>query len=133
MLLVLTPRFLVTSWALANKVTDFQARFDNAIWGIVSGIPSGRVMSYGEVAHAAGFPRHARMVSRAMSRSPETLPWYRVVRSDRTLAFNKGSDAYKRQQDLLADEGVNIIKNKVIPIASDKDKALDEILWGPED
>jgi methylated-DNA-protein-cysteine methyltransferase-like protein len=113
-------------------MSGFQARFDKAIWRIVSDIPVGRVMGYGEVARAAGFPRHARMVSRAMSRSPETLPWYRVVRSDRSLAFSKGSDAYKRQQKLLANEGVKIVKYKVIPLASDKDRALDEILWGPD-
>ncbi len=113
-------------------MTGFQARFDKAIWQVVSDIPAGRVMGYGEVARAAGFPRHARMVSRAMSRSHEALPWYRVVRSDRSLAFSKGSDAYKEQQKLLAEEGVKIIKHKVIPLVSDKDRVLDEVLWGPD-
>jgi methylated-DNA-protein-cysteine methyltransferase-like protein len=67
-----------------------QAKFDQAIWKVVASIPAGQVMGYGEVAHAAGYPRHARMVSKAMSRSPEPLPWHRVVRSNRTLAFDVG-------------------------------------------
>jgi len=60
-------------------MSEFQEKFDQAIWRTVSGIKPGRVMSYGQVARAAGFPRHARMVSKAMSRSVEPLPWYRVI------------------------------------------------------
>ncbi len=108
-----------------------QNKFDKAIWKAVSRIVSGRVMSYGEVARAAGFPRHARMVSKAMSRSNEPLPWYRVVRSNRTLAFETGSESYRKQQGLLEAEGVKIINGKVIPLDSDEDKDLDEVLWGP--
>jgi methylated-DNA-protein-cysteine methyltransferase-like protein len=112
-------------------MTKFQNKFDEAIWKTVSEIASGRVKSYGEVARVAGFPRHARMVSKAMSRSPEPLPWYRVVRSNRTLAFEIGSEAYNKQQGLLEKEGVQIIDGKVVPVDSDEYKELDEILWGP--
>lgn len=108
-----------------------QDKFDEAIWKTVSSIARGRVMSYGEVARAAGYPRHARMVSKAMGRSVEALPWYRVVRSDRTLAFTVGSEPYNEQQGLLAKEGVHVIDGKVIPVESDEDKDLDELLWGP--
>jgi methylated-DNA-protein-cysteine methyltransferase-like protein len=38
-------------------MSEFQYKFDSAIWQIVSGIKPGRVMSYGQVARAAGFPR----------------------------------------------------------------------------
>ena len=109
-----------------------QKKFDTAIWRVVSNISSGRVMGYGEVARAAGYPRHARMVSKAMSRSTEPLPWYRVVRSDRTLAFEVGSYAYKKQRCLLEKEGVQFTNGKVVPAYSDDDKDLDELLWGPD-
>lgn len=112
-------------------MTNSQNKFDQAIWKTVSSIASGRVMSYGEVARAAGYPRHARMVSKAMSRSAEPLPWFRVVRSDRTLAFDAGSAAYGKQQSLLKKEGTQIIDRKVVPVYSDDGKDLDEILWGP--
>ena len=121
---------IVSFFANISPMSEFQKNFDVSIWKVVSRINAGRVMSYGEVACAAGFPRHARMVSKAMSRSPETLPWYRVVRSNRTLAFDVASDAYKKQAELLKNEGVNIVKGKVIPIMSDADTSLDELLWG---
>jgi methylated-DNA-protein-cysteine methyltransferase-like protein len=110
---------------------DSQLKFDKAIWQTVSRIPRGRVMSYGEVARVAGYPRHARMVSKAMSRSPEPLPWYRVVRSNRTLAFEVASEPYNKQQGLLEKEGVQIISGKVVPLDTDEDKDLDELFWGP--
>ncbi len=111
-------------------MSAFQEKFDQAIWQVVTNIKSGRVMSYGEVARMAGYPRHARMVSRAMSRSPIALPWHRVVRSNRTLAFEVDSDAYIKQANLLKKEGVDIIKGKVIPTKTDDDTSLDELLWG---
>ena len=108
-----------------------QIKFDTAIWKVVSNISRGRVMAYGEVARSAGYPRHARMVSKAMGRSPDPLPWFRVVRSDRTLAFEVDSTAYKKQRSLLEEEGVQFINGKALPLYSDDDKSLDELLWGP--
>lgn len=106
-------------------------KFDKAVWKTVSRIPSGRVMSYGEVACDAGYPRHARMVSKAMSRSAELLPWHRVVRYDRTLAFESGSDSYNKQKRLLEKEGAQFIGVKVVPVETDDDMELDELIWGP--
>ena len=105
--------------------------FDEAVWKIVSGIAPGRVKSYGEVARIAGFPRHARMVGRALGRCPYPLPWHRVVRSDRTLAFAVGSESYDRQKGLLENEGVQVTNGKVVPPESDENEDLDKLLWGP--
>jgi methylated-DNA-protein-cysteine methyltransferase-like protein len=88
-------------------------------------------MGYGEVAKAAGFPRYSRMVGAAMGRSPDPLPWHRVVRSDRTLAFEQGSRAYREQARLLKQEGVRFEGTKVIEIETPE--SLDRILWGPQD
>jgi len=110
-----------------------QNKFDRAIWKVVSAITPGSVMAYGEVARAAGYPRHARMVSKAMSRSPDALPWFRVVRSDRTLAFESGTEAYNKQRGLLEKEGVRFIDGKVVAATVDETKDLDELIWGPED
>ncbi len=108
-------------------MTEFQAKFDKAIWRTVARIKPGRVMSYAQVARAAGFPRHSRMVSRAMSRSADPLPWYRVIRSDYTLAFKMGGEAYNKQRILLEKEGVQFVGKKVVP---DESTGLDELLWG---
>lgn len=109
-------------------MTNVQSEFDKAVWAVVSSITSGRVMSYGEVARAAGRPRYARMVSKAMSRSDKPLPWYRVVRSNRTLAFSVGSESYEKQKALLEKEGVQFVAGKII---QDDAIDLDELLWGP--
>ena len=106
-----------------------QAKFDKAVWKTVSNIAPGSVMSYGEVARAAGFPRHARMVSKSMSRSTSELPWHRVVRADHTLAFEVGGEAYNTQKKLLEREGVKIVKGKVVPLQSHETVDLDELLW----
>ena len=88
-------------------------------------------MSYGEVARAAGFPRHARMVSKAMARCAESLPWHRVVKSDRTLAFEAGSEHYKQQRALLEKEGVQVMNGKVVPCDQGDAVDLDKLIWGP--
>lgn len=112
-------------------MSRFQFKFDKAIWKTVAGIKRGRIMSYGQVARIAGYPRHARMVSKAMGRSIERLPWHRVVKSDHTLAFEPGSDAYNQQKCLLEKEGVQFIGCKAVPVDSEQGKDLDELLWGP--
>lgn len=109
----------------------FHDKFDRQVWEIVAGISPGQVMSYGEVARVAGFPRYSRMVSGAMGRSPEPLPWFRVVRSNRTLAFEPGSESYREQAQLLKQEGVLFDGLKVIAVSPEE--TLDKILWGPED
>lgn len=114
-------------------MSNFQNKFDQSIWEVVSRIATGGVKSYGDVAREAGYPRHARMVSRAMSRSPQPLPWHRVVKSDHTIAFETGSEPYLKQKRLLLSEGVKLENGKIIPLSSDKDKVMDEILWGPSD
>jgi methylated-DNA-protein-cysteine methyltransferase-like protein len=88
-------------------------------------------MGYGEVARAAGFPRYSRMVGAAMGRSPQPLPWFRVVRSNRTLAFEVGSSNYREQAQLLKLEGVSFDGEKIIE--RETDHSLDRILWGPQD
>ena len=97
----------------------------------MNSIPCGQVMGYGEVARAAGFPRYSRMVAAAMGRSPEPLPWYRVVKSDRTLAFEPDSEPYRNQALLLKQEGVLFELNKVVTV--ELDHSLDKMLWGPID
>ena len=110
-----------------------QHTFDSAVWDAVSRIKAGEVRSYGEVARAAGYPGHARMVGKAMKRSTAPLPWHRVVRADRTLAFAIGSQLYNDQRALLEQEGVRIINGKVVLPEPGDEADLDRLLWGPPD
>ena len=51
-----------------------------AVWALVRTIPSGRVMTYGQVATLLGSPRGARQVGFAMFYAGLTdVPWHRVV------------------------------------------------------
>lgn len=112
-------------------MSRFRDKFDHRVWQVVATIPPGKVMGYGEVAKAAGFPRYSRMVAAALGRSPEPLPWFRVVRSNRTLAFAVDSSAYREQAQLLRQEGVRFDGLKIIEANSED--SLDRILWGPQE
>lgn len=59
--------------------------FFDEVYAIVSRIPFGKVVSYGQIARLLGAPRSARIVGWAMHRCPEGLPWHRVIRADGSL------------------------------------------------
>jgi len=114
-------------------MVDKTKKFNESVWEVVADISPGQVLSYGDVARIAGFPRRARMIAGAMRRSPEDLPWHRVVRSNLTIAFEPGSEPYLEQEKLLLSEGVKFNNGKIVPTASDKGRELDDVLWGPGD
>jgi methylated-DNA-protein-cysteine methyltransferase related protein len=66
-------------------------------------IPPGRVRSYGGVAKAAGFPRHARHVV-ATLRNSFGLPWHRVLGAGGEIKL-RGDHAIEQRLRLQA-EGV---------------------------
>jgi methylated-DNA-protein-cysteine methyltransferase-like protein len=76
------------------------SRFAQAVRRIVLGIPRGRTLSYGEIAFRAGKPGGARAVVSALHRIDD-VPWWRVVRSDGTLA----PAVAHQQSQLLRSEG----------------------------
>jgi len=51
------------------------------VLAILTSIPKGRVVSYGQVAELAGLGKGARQVGRILRTLPEDtqIPWYRVV------------------------------------------------------
>jgi len=76
---------------------------------VLKAIPWGEVMSYGEVALRAGFPRGARTVVWVLKYNSEKdgLPWHRVVRKDRRIAI-KNPEGHFLQGKLLEAEGWTI-------------------------
>ena len=60
--------------------------FFSRVYDVVRKIPSGRCVSYGQIAWMLGTPRAARQVGWAMRRCPDELPWQRVIREDGTIA-----------------------------------------------
>ncbi len=84
--------------------------FVKTVADVVRRIPKGTVLSYGEVAMLAGKPGAARAVVRALHALGDgEIPWWRVVRADRTLA----EPVAKAQGKLLRQEGVTVEGRRV--------------------
>jgi methylated-DNA-protein-cysteine methyltransferase-like protein len=66
------------------------------------------VVSYGEVARRAGYPRAARAVGNVLARSMG-LPWWRVVRANGALSAHGGEEQARR----LRREGIAIRDGRV--------------------
>jgi methylated-DNA-protein-cysteine methyltransferase-like protein len=82
-----------------------------AIREAIRSIPRGRVASYGQVAAAAGYPRHIRMVPRVLGLHGDGLPWHRVLGAGGAI---KITDQAARDQRLrLRAEGVRFKEEKV--------------------
>ena len=80
-----------------------RATFFDKVYVIVAKVPSGRVISYGQIAHMLGHPRAARTVGWALSACPDELPWQRVVKADGTVA---GGGFAELRRAMLLEEGV---------------------------
>ncbi len=82
-----------------------------AYFAAIRAIPPGSVMTYGDVAKTAGYPRWARRVGYALSSCDDaTVPWWRVVNARGAISRGGGrapEDA-DRQRDMLENEGVPV-------------------------
>lgn len=79
--------------------------FFERIYDIIRAVPSGQVISYGQVAFLAGNPRMARQVGWALHVCPEDVPWHRVIRKDGSLP-DLSPESSERQRMLLEREGI---------------------------
>lgn len=79
--------------------------FRERVLSVVAEIPAGQVMTYKDVARAAGSPGAARAVGTIMSKNFDpNIPCHRVVRSDGLIGnYNRGGSTSKRQK--LQQEG----------------------------
>ena len=88
---------------MKDAKADKRREFVEAVYDIVRQIPSGRVLTYGQVATLAGCPHHARQVGFWLSRVPQELhlPCHRVVNSAGRL-----SPVFPKQRERLLHEDV---------------------------
>lgn len=84
------------------------------VYMIVSSIPKGRVMTYGQVAKQTGI-RSARAVGQILHRNTDSLhiPCHRVVFADGSLSKHYVFGGEKEQKRKLEEEGVDFIGDKV--------------------
>jgi methylated-DNA-protein-cysteine methyltransferase-like protein len=80
--------------------------FHDAVMKAVRAIPRGEVRSYAQVALYAGRPGAARGVGQELKslEHPRSVPWWRVIRADGTLAPAVSHEQARR----LRAEGVEV-------------------------
>ncbi len=80
--------------------------FYQKVYALVSQVPEGRVVTYGQVAAALGDRRQARTVGWAMRVCPAHVPWHRVVNANGRLSTRSLTGGFHPQRALLEDEGI---------------------------
>lgn len=93
--------------------------FKERVIQIIQAIPAGKVMSYGQVAAAAGSPRAARQVGGILRASSlDKLPWWRVINSQGYISIKGSFEATPQvQRQLLVAEGVVVSADMYVDMA----------------
>ena len=99
-----------------------ESLFRVEVISIVSHIPRGKVMTYGQIAALAGSPRAARIVGGIAHFGDDSIPWNRVVNKKGGLA-NGYPGGRLAHQKALEEEGLEIVGCKV--------KSIDKVIWWP--
>jgi methylated-DNA-protein-cysteine methyltransferase-like protein len=83
---------------------------DQRILDVIRSIGEGEVVTYGDIAEDAGYPKQSRLVGRLLSTNDDPdLPWWRVVNSvGRLVPGNEREQAAR-----LRGEGVKVRDGKV--------------------
>lgn len=82
---------------------------ERRILDVIRSLREGEVVTYGDIAADAGYPKLSRLVGRVLATTDEDLPWWRVVNSVGRLV--PGSE--REQAALLREEGVMVQAGKV--------------------
>lgn len=89
--------------------------FYDKVYNVVMKIPRGKVATYGQVAAAAGSGGAARAVGNALHKNPAfgVIPCHRVVNAKGELAEAFVFGGVNVQKNLLEEEGVEVVDNRV--------------------
>ena len=95
--------------------------FERKVLTIVSRIPVGRVITYGDVARLAGRPGAARAVGNIMRTADRPgLPYHRVIAAGGALG---GYSSLALKRSLLVSEGLTVTPRRVV--------GFERIRWKP--
>lgn len=80
----------------------------NKIYKVIQKIPHGKVATYGQIAHLAGLPGHARQVGYALAATPEEIdiPWQRVINAKGEVSARSEPGYEGLQRAMLESEGI---------------------------
>ena len=97
-----------------------QLAYYEQVWNLVRQVPPGKVVTYGQIAQMLPPPVGVvlqeyrafspRWVGGAMAACPDDVPWQRVINSQGKISERPGA---KRQRQLLDEEGIMFVKDKV--------------------
>ncbi|MCW8125250.1 MGMT family protein [Microbulbifer halophilus] len=92
-----------------NRDNDAISRFCR----VLAEIPRGQVVTYGDLAEMAGYPRAARLAGQVLRRLPgdTKLPWHRVINAQGRISLPE--PRAQRQRERLECEGIALIKGRV--------------------
>jgi methylated-DNA-protein-cysteine methyltransferase-like protein len=77
---------------------------DRHILDVIRSLGEGEVVTYGDIADVAGYPKLSRLVGRILATTDEEVPWWRVVNATGRLV-----PGHEREQAaLLRSEGVTV-------------------------
>jgi len=78
--------------------------FSEKVYAVVSKIPSGKTLTYKEVARRAGSPHAYRAVGNILNKNYDPkIPCHRVIRSDGSLGgYNRG--AHMKESKLMEEQ-----------------------------
>lgn len=104
---------------------DKHYSFFQNVYDVVRLIPTGRVTSYGAIANYLGAKKSARMVGWAMNAAHglDDVPAHRVVNRVGLLTGKHHFSEPNRMEQLLNDEGIKVVDDKVLDFKS--------IFWDP--
>ena len=96
-----------------------QPTFLHKVELIVSQIPAGKVMTYGQVAQCIG-QGTARLVGMALSSLPtgSSIPWHRVVNAEGGISPRANPQSSLEQIQRLLDEGIQFNGNQELDLNS---------------
>ena len=82
---------------------------DQRILDVIRSLREGEVVTYGDIAEDAGYPKLSRLVGRILATTDEEVPWWRVVNSVGRLV--PGHE--REQSSILRSEGVQVREGRV--------------------
>lgn len=86
------------------------SKFKSGVIKVVSMIPAGNVVSYGQVALYLGMPRAGRQVGWMLNQLGvgTQVPWWRVVNNKGRISIKGSGYSANDQKELLIKEGVKV-------------------------
>jgi methylated-DNA-protein-cysteine methyltransferase related protein len=109
--------------------------FTQKVIHVVSAVPKGAVVSYGQIAAYIGVPRGARQVGWTLRSLEETvdIPWWRVINNAGRISIEGNWHNDKlTQKKLLEADGIEVSDDYILDIEQYRFKASPEQLkqWG---